>query len=320
MSNKLCSNGHYQSPIDLKSSAVVQCASKCNLIFYYRSSKCSIVNIGNDIILEYDTGSYITYNSVVYELLKVSFTIPSSHNIDGYSYPAEMQIYHRSADTGELLIVSVFLDVNDAMSKSNMFFEMFGNSIPVKKGQTSTINTSDDWNVFHAVPENKSFYYYKGSLIRSPCTENISWIIFDTAVNCSTNFFDKLKSILGNNARKIQKTNGRQIYYNPNTAQSNIRNYGDKLRCYTDNEFRESCSKLTANPEIVSAKSKQAMIILLIVLGIITFVLAILYFQQQGVLNDFGSKVKDLMTAKSFAKVLPTNTSVSIPTNPIAIK
>jgi carbonic anhydrase len=297
MSNKLCSEGQFQSPIDIKSNSVIQCATKCNLIFYYRTSKCSIVNIGNDIIMEYDTGSYVTYNSVVYELLKISFSIPSSHNIDGYSYPAEMLIFHRSADTGELLVLSVFLDVNDAMSKSNMFFEMFSNSIPTKKGQTSTINTSDDWNVFNAIPETKSFYYYKGSLVRSPCTENVSWIVLDTAVNCSTNFFDKLKGILGNNARKIQKTNGRQVYYNSNTAQANTRNYGDKLRCYTENEFRESCSKLSANPEIISSKNKQALILLLLVLGIIAFVLAILYFHQQGMLNNIGDRVKNFFEA-----------------------
>ena len=54
MSNKLCSEGQYQSPIDIKSNSVIQCATKCNLIFYYRTSKCSIVNIGNDIKTRFD--------------------------------------------------------------------------------------------------------------------------------------------------------------------------------------------------------------------------------------------------------------------------
>ena len=50
----------------------------------------------------------------------------------------------------------------------------------------------------------------------------------DSSINCSNNFYLKLKSIIPKNARDIQKLNSRKIYYNPNTADKNNRNYGKK--------------------------------------------------------------------------------------------
>ena len=78
----LCQNGQLQAPINIKSQKAIQCEQNCDLLFYYRSSVCSITNIGNNLILDYDSGSYINYKSQIYQLERISFTIPCSNKID----------------------------------------------------------------------------------------------------------------------------------------------------------------------------------------------------------------------------------------------
>ena len=304
MTTNICANGQRQSPINIKTSDIVKCNVLCDLVFYYRTSKCNIVHVDNDIILEYDSGSYVTYNSNIYELNKIAFTVPASHKIDNFSYPAEAQLYHRSTDTGELLIISVFLDVNDATSKSRMFFDMFADIIPLKSGQRSTVNTGDTWNIYHIIPEAKSFYNYKGSLPRSPCSENILWVVFDNSINCSTNFFDKLKIAIPSNARSLQNINGRTIYFNINNNDKNKRNYGDSMRCYEDKEFREQCSKLSNNTEIITAKNKQALIITACICIIIALILFILWLGQQDFFKVMLDKARALLGQKIFTSTI----------------
>lgn len=305
MTSNICAVGRMQSPINIISNNTQQCSALCDLTFYYRTSKCNIVNTGNDIILDYDTGSYITYNSQIYELNKIAFTIPASHTIDGFSYPAEIQLYHRSPDSNNILIISVFLDINDASSKSKMFFDTFTNILP-KANQQRNLNTSDTWTIFHAIPEIKSFFSYKGSIPRSPCIENVQWIVFDNAVNCSTNFYDNLKKLIPQNARPIQKLNNRKVQFNANTNSKNNRNYGDQMRCYNDNEFRSACSKLTSNTDIVEAKSRQALLIVIAFCASIITLLLILWLVQQDFFWKTWEKLKVMLSTKLFtANIVP---------------
>ena len=123
----VCIQGKQQSPINIKSKNAIQCGALCDLIFYYRTSMCNLLNTTKNIILDYDNGSYVLYNGQVFELDKLSFSIPASHKIDNYSSPIELQLHHRCPDTSEILIIAIFIDINDAVSKSNMFLELLFN-------------------------------------------------------------------------------------------------------------------------------------------------------------------------------------------------
>ena len=295
-----CANGKYQSPINIKSKIAIKCGALCDLVFYYRTSKANLVNVGKNIVLDYDNGSYVMFNSEVYELDKLSFTIPASHKLDNYTYPMEMHLNHRSPDTGKLLIIAVLFEINDATSKSNLFLDMFRDALPQNKGEQKNVNTPEEWTVFNVLPEIKSFFSYTGSLPRSPCIENVQWIVFDNTVNCNVNFFEKLKKIIKGNVRSIQKLNSRKIYYNSNTAEKNSRNYGSKLRCYTEEQFRKSCSCLTGQKDIVSAKNKQVLLLTIVVILIILFVLLILYLVQEGFLSKVLAKCSNMLSTKLF--------------------
>ena len=132
----LCADGKYQSPINIKTNNTIKCGATCDLTFYYRTSRANIINTDKNIVLDYDNGSYVMYNSDVYELDKISFTVPANHTLDKYTYPMEINLNHRSPDNGRLLIIAILCEINDATSKSAMFLDMFVNSLPKKKRTT----------------------------------------------------------------------------------------------------------------------------------------------------------------------------------------
>ena len=237
-----CQSGKRQSPINFSSNSSLKCEGNCELFFYYRSSTCDILNNSGELVLDYDQGSYIIFNSIVYELDKVSFTIPSSHKIDGSSYPMEVFLNHKSTDFGRVLIVSILVDINETSSDSRRFFDILVNSLPSSSGEEKIYNTPKDWNIYSVIPESKAFYTYTGSLPRPPCTESVTWIVMDSPINISSSVYQNIKSVIGKNSRQIQKKNKRKVYYNSNISPKCSRNYGSKLRCFTDEELRQKCS------------------------------------------------------------------------------
>ena len=298
MKNSICTKGKNQSPINIISKSTKKCNTMCNLSFFYRTSNCNLILSNKTFLIDYDTGSYITYNNEVYELDKVSFTNPSSHKIDNVSYPLEIHIYHKSSNTGKLLIIGIFIDINDAISKPKMFFDMFTHAIPKIKGEQKTVNMPEDWNIFNIIPENKSFFLYDGSIINTPCTENVTWIIYDDPINCSEKFYNKIKSVLKNNTRSLQKLNNRPIYYRDNISNKSNRNYGTQLKCYTNKELVKTCSKLTGNKDINKVNSQRIFIILIIIIILILFLLFILWLIDRGFLKKYILSFKNILNKK----------------------
>lgn len=297
MVKSLCIKGNNQSPINIKSKYTKKCNTMCNISFFYRTSKCNIIRGDKSIILDYDTGSYIMYNNEVFELDKLSFTCPSSHKVDNLDFPAEIQLYHKSSSTGKILIIGIFIDINDAFSKSKMFFDLFIDAIPKFKGEQKTITMTEDWNIFNTVPENKAFFMYEGSLLNSPCSENVTWIIFDDPINCSEKFFNKIKKI-SKLSRNIQKVNNRTIYYNDNSANKSNRNYGSSLKCLTQKELRETCSKLTGNKDINKTNNYKIFIIIVVLAIIVLITLLVLWLIDKGFFSKYINYFKNIMNKK----------------------
>ena len=60
----VCVKGRMQSPIDINTRKAVKCGALCDLMIYYRTSYCNMVNTGKNLVLDYDNGSYVVYNSL----------------------------------------------------------------------------------------------------------------------------------------------------------------------------------------------------------------------------------------------------------------
>lgn len=291
----VCLKGKEQSPINIKSENSYKCEGNCELFFYYRSSTCNILNNTNELILDYDMGSYILYNNIVYELDKISFMIPSGHKIDGAGYPIEILLYHKSTDFGKVLIVSVLCDVNDAVSKSKHFMDMLVNNLPRNSGDEKIYNTPEDWNAFHLIPEQKSFYTYTGSLPRDPCTESVEWVVMDNPINVSSSVYKNIRSVIGKNSRKLQKSHNRKVYFNPNLSNKCRRNYGSKLRCFTDEELRQTCSCMCKDGQNVGVFPNISGGIFFLLLCLIFITLCLVVCLQYGVFEFSLKKFRDFI-------------------------
>lgn len=316
--SSLCTNPtKQQSPIMLPAPANANETSvSTDLKFYYRTSRCNITKSRHHIVLDYDTGSYIIYNGDIFELEKISFSVPSEHTIKkGQSsvsaYPIEVQLNHRCPSSGALLIISNFLEINPAQSPSVRFLDYFKDNMPnpQKPSQRSNMNTPDSWNAFNLFKNPSAgmpFYTYKGSITRFPCTEDVIRIIMHKPSNCTDDFYNKLVQASGTdqNARATQAQKAETVVnYTNNNNPNNTRNYGSKLRCYNETQFRNACSKLTNYKDIVNAKHRQLMLMVSTASILILLVLFILWLVQQ----DFFTKTWDATAGWANMRVFGTD-------------
>jgi carbonic anhydrase len=267
----LCNVGTSQSPINIEASKTVLCTKKCRLKLFYRSSRCYMVNLGTEFVLNYDSGSYADFRGQIYSLEQISFTRPSSHRIDGRSYEIEMLLYHKNTITKNILVVSVFLEMNDAVSPSKSFLDQFIDYIPASTRTVKELDLGADWNIFQLIPFDKSFYNYSGSILKTPCTQNTEWIIYRTPVNASTHFFDVIKARFPNvNNREANNALGsRVVYFNPNTEPMFQINYGSTEKCYTEHQFRAQCSLVSKNSEVLEQNKKDVQMLVGLMAGVV---------------------------------------------------
>ena len=100
---------------------------------------------------------------------------------------------------------------------------------------------SSDWDAFYMIPVQKSFFTYSGSLVNYPCSENVTWVVFSNLANISDMTYRKITGIIGTNARTIQPTRARDVFYNSNTSSRNGTNQANPILCMTDNELKKHC-------------------------------------------------------------------------------
>lgn len=292
----MCKSGTNQSPIQLDTKTAKTCNNKCKLLFYYRSSRCNLVRSGKYFYIDYDKGSHVVYNGEVFELEKISFTSPTSHKIDNSSGILEAHLYHKSQTSGETLIIAILYEVNEASSKSKVFFDNFINFIP-RSDSSITINMNSDWDAFYMIPVQKSFFTYSGSLVNYPCTENVTWIVFSNFANVSDMTYRKITGIIGVNARQLQSSIKRNVLYNSNTSSRNGTNQANPILCMTEKELKERCSAISKKVEN-NSKMYGDVKILISLLVIITFlfILTIVVFIKFGVFDKLILAFNDLMS------------------------
>ena len=263
-SSNICGTGALQSPIIIDDDDALPCQGNCELQFFYKSSRLHLENLSdnkrNQLIINYDIGSYVMFNKAVYELDQIDFSIPSCHKlkIGGQvkQYPMEMILYHRSSDVGNILAIGILFDRgNDSSVSGHNAYSFFGAMAPhlskvTKPGQSTLANMDRTWNIFDAFPrKSKGFYQYQGSLINPPCREGVTWIIMDSPSLINQKILKTLSQIIPKNNRSTRKKNNREIYHNPNTEAKNTRNLGSSIKCYTDEEIREMCTCMASDKD-----------------------------------------------------------------------
>lgn len=202
--NEVCAVGLRQSPINL-SGAQKQQFSRISLD--YKPSLATIQNNGHTIQVAPSNGGGITLDGVRYNLKQFHFHTPSEHALNGRQTVLETHFVHQN-DKGEYLVVGVLseLGVADPVLASLWTY------LPTDSGKPLPIadllvNPKD------LMPTTEDFYVYAGSLTTPPCTEGVTWLVFTSTLNVSTEQADSLAQLFGTNARPLQARNERDFIH-----------------------------------------------------------------------------------------------------------
>jgi carbonic anhydrase len=196
-----CATGNRQSPIDLRDGLKVNLEQ---IAFDYHPSSFSEVNNGHTIQVTVGGGNFITVANQTYELQEFHFHRPSEERINGKGTEMVMHLVHKSFD-GKIAVVAVLLD----RGQSHGLIQTVWDNLPLEKNDV--VSPSIVINPLDALPEQRGYFTYMGSLTEPPCTENVLWIVFKQTRQASPAQMALFARLYPLNARPVQPTAGRMI-------------------------------------------------------------------------------------------------------------
>ena len=204
---RACSQGHEQSPIDIRN-AHLNTALK-PIEFHYIAGPVTEEHNGHTIVVHVDAGSYIVAGGVRYELVQFDFHHPGEEPVKGKLTDMDIQLLHRSAD-GKLAIVVVRL--TEDMGNPNAVLATLWEHLPKSAGQTQKV--ADLVSPGGLLPADRGYWTYTGSLTTPPCTEGVRWFIFEQELSLSRDQLRAFGALFKINSRPLQDAHGRRIEAN----------------------------------------------------------------------------------------------------------
>jgi carbonic anhydrase len=203
----VCASGRMQSPIDI---ADPFAATPPTLVFDYKPSPLAILNNGHTVQVNYASGSTLTVEGEVYELLQFHFHAPSEHAIRGARAPMEVHFVHKNA-AGALAVVGVMMQAGGA---SDPLAPVFAN-MPAAAGPEAAIDGATVDAATMLPPDAGAYFHYKGSLTTPPCSEGVHWFVLANAIQVSADQIGTFEPISAPNARPLQELNNRLLVAAP---------------------------------------------------------------------------------------------------------
>lgn len=199
-----CGAGKSQSPIDI-STKTVHAAALPPLDFNYKTSALHIVDNGHTVQVSADPGSFLKVGNHRYELVQLHFHHPSEERLNGKSFEMEAHLVHRDAK-GKLAVVAVLIDPG----QQNEVIETLWKHLPkAKEAEESPAGVRFDPAAL--IPPSHSYFTYMGSLTTPPCAEGVRWIVLKSPRTLSKLEIATFASLYPNDARPVQKLNGREV-------------------------------------------------------------------------------------------------------------
>lgn len=201
-------DGLRQSPINIIDVDTEITTSLSPIEIYYATDVKihDVTNNGHSIQYNFEKGDYIVIEGIKYALRQIHFHEASEHTINGVRYPLEMHLVHFSEERKDFAVLAVMAIEGHSSAPFN-FLEQY---LPLKTGETKSIDANFDLNL--NLPDNRSYYTYKGSLTTPPCTEKVNWYIFNNPITVSLEQVKELQKLMPmNNYRNEQPLNGRKI-------------------------------------------------------------------------------------------------------------
>ncbi len=204
-SNKICSVGKSQSPVNINEKSTKRDISLPPLNFSYSGIPLKVLNNGHTIQVNYPKGSSVTIGGKSYDLLQFHFHTPSEHAFDGKRTEMEVHFVNKKED-GLLAVVGVLMK----KGKENKALEALFDHLPNKDGSEVAVADSK-LNPIDFIPKNNEYFTYQGSLTTPPCSEIVSWYVMRDEIEVSSDQIKKFRKIFAMNARPLQALSRRVI-------------------------------------------------------------------------------------------------------------
>jgi carbonic anhydrase len=202
-----CSQGHEQSPIDIRGARLNKALQPIE--FHYITGTVTEENTGYTIVVNVKPGSYIVANGVRYELIQFHFHHPAEEVVKGKYSDMDVHLVHKSAD-GKVAVVAVRMA--EDVSKPNAVLAALWPQMPRTKGGTAKV--TEMVNPGGLLPADRGYWTYMGSLTIPPCTEGVRWFVFEEELGLSRDQLRTFGTLYKMNSREIQDLHGRKIEAN----------------------------------------------------------------------------------------------------------
>ena len=201
---KACSQGHEQSPIDIRGAHLNKALAPIE--FHYVAGSVTLEHNGHTVVVNVQPGSYMVAGGVRYELQRFEFHHPGEEAVKGKLSDMDVQLVHKSAD-GKVAVIAVRLseDRNDA----NAVLAMLWPHLPKTAGATAKVTEMVNPGGF--LPTDRGYWTYMGSLTAPPCTEGVRWFVFEEPLSISRDQLRTFTAIFRVNSRPLQEVHGRRI-------------------------------------------------------------------------------------------------------------
>lgn len=198
-----CKTGNNQSPIDIKD-RIKAWLPPLNLEYHINPTE--IVHNGHTIQVNVAAGSFLNIDNKRYELKQFHFHSPSENRINGQSFPLEAHLVHTDKE-GNLAVIGLMYE----MGYDDAGLAQLWQKMPKKSGEKVAL-TGMFKEQFIALPFNKNYYRFNGSLTTPPCTEGVKWMVLATPASISVNQIALFRKVMGHpNNRPLQPLNARVI-------------------------------------------------------------------------------------------------------------
>lgn len=201
---KACSQGHEQSPIDIRGARLNKALQPIE--FHYNSGPVTMENNGHTAIVHVQPGSYIVANNVRYDLEQFHFHHPSEEAVKGKLTDMDVHLVHKSAD-GKVAVIAIRM--TEARGDANAVLATLWDHLPKTAGTTEKV--TDFINPGGLLPADRGYWSYMGSLTVPPCTEGVRWFVFQQDMAVSREQLRAFAALFRVNSRPLQDTHGRRI-------------------------------------------------------------------------------------------------------------
>lgn len=220
----VCSNT--TAPIDIVTAKNVPCVKKCNFIYDFGNSSCSVTNMGHYLdIMCFDGQNELNYSGVgALNVVKVKLYPKGLNAYDGKKMDAELIIECSGMVGGGTFFICIPIKASDEKSYSNTWFSQFIGLSPSSRSSGKQVMRVSNFSMNDIIPRG-AFYYYEGTFPWS-CNTKDKMIIFDKnfAININNDDYKTITNILQSKQYTLKQ--GINLVYNKEGTKNN-RSGGD---------------------------------------------------------------------------------------------